>query len=81
MVDADMLCQECVNFLLMESINRSDGNIGQRQLGHNSVCASCGISLGRRHGRRSHSLNNDDVEWIYIANLISPLQVSVTNYV
>lgn len=76
-IDEDYLCQECVNLLILETNNRNEGNIGERQFGHDSVCVCCGISIARRTGRRSHQLNYGDAEWIYCANIISPLEVSV----
>ncbi|KAH9631333.1 hypothetical protein HF086_007668 [Spodoptera exigua] len=68
-IDEDYLCQECVNLLILETNN------SERQFGHDSVCVCCGISIARRTGRRSHQLNYGDAEWIYTANIISPLEM------
>ncbi|XP_047027923.1 uncharacterized protein LOC124636006 [Helicoverpa zea] len=73
--DGDRICQECMNLILTELNNRNENNIGGRQLGHQSVCVWCGISISRRTGRRSRPLTDDHPERAYVAGIISPRQI------
>ncbi|PZC74525.1 hypothetical protein B5X24_HaOG207692 [Helicoverpa armigera] len=73
--DGDRICQQCMNLILTELNNRNENNIGGRQLGHQSVCVWCGISISRRTGRRSRPLTDDHPEWAYVAGIISPRQI------
>lgn len=66
-----------MNLILTELNNRNENNIGGRQLGHQSVCVWCGISISRRTGRRSRPLTDDHPERAYVAGIISPRQVNM----
>ncbi|KAJ8734366.1 hypothetical protein PYW07_014917 [Mythimna separata] len=72
--EGDRICQECMNLVLIELNNRNEHIIGDRQLGHQSVCVWCGISISRRTGRRSRPLTEGHPEWAYVASII-PRQI------
>lgn len=69
----DRLCQECFNLVIAEL---NDGSrTPEQQLGHQSLCVSCGISVAQRGGRISRPLPEGCPVRAFIAAAIFPRQV------
>ncbi|RVE52856.1 hypothetical protein evm_002513 [Chilo suppressalis] len=73
---ADSICQECINLIIVNLSNNNEDNSVAQQIGHQSVCVCCGLSISRRSGRHFRPLLNEHPERAYIANIINPHQIS-----